>query len=124
MEKTLAARMFECLSSGIRLDAYRLLVKAGPKGLVAGEIAEALDLPPSNLSFHLRAMTHAGLVDMEPEGRYVRYRADLSLMADLVAYLTAECCSGHPQLCAKLPATARRGTRPRSKTAARRKAAQ
>ena len=124
MEKDTATRVFECLSSGIRLDAYRLLVKAGAKGLVAGEISEALDLPPSNLSFHLRAMTHAGLVDMEQEGRYVRYRADLLLMADLVAYLTAECCSGHPELCAKLPATPRRGIKPLSKTANRRKPAQ
>lgn len=116
--------MFECLSSSIRLDAYRLLMKAGPKGLVAGEIAEALELPPSNLSFHLRAMTHAGLVEMEQEGRYVRYRADLSLMADLVDYLTAECCSGHPELCGKPAATSRRPIKPRPKTANRRKSAQ
>ena len=124
MKKATATQMFECLSSGIRLDAYRLLVKAGPKGLVAGEIAEALELPPSNLSFHLRAMTHAGLVDMEQEGRYVRYRADLSLMADLVEYLTAECCSGHPELCAKPPVISRRGSKLPSKPATRRKSAQ
>src|SRR5512141_3266280 len=116
MDKDIATRMFECLSSGIRLDAYRLLVKAGATGLVAGEIAQALDLPPSNLSFHLRAMTHAGLVDVAQEGRYMRYRADLSLMAALVAYLTAECCSGHPELCAKPPTTVRRRMAPMSKT--------
>ena len=100
MNQQVATRVFECLSSGIRLDVYRLLVKAGAEGRVAGEIAAALGLPPPNLSFHLRAMTHAGLISVVQEGRFLRYRADLPLMVDLVAYLTAECCAGQPGLCA------------------------
>jgi ArsR family transcriptional regulator len=99
MNKTTATSIFESLSSGVRLDVYRLLVKHGPNGLVAGEIATALSLPPTNLSFHLKAMTHAQLLHVTQEGRFQRYRANLSLMQDLIAYLTEECCAGHPEQC-------------------------
>ncbi len=104
MDKQLATSVFESLASGVRLDIYRLLVKAGPSGLVAGEIGSALEVPPTNLSFHLKALTHAQLVAVVQEGRYQRYRANLALMQDLIAYLTAECCSGHPEQCAELHA--------------------
>ena len=99
MERTSATAVFESLASGIRLDVYRLLVRKGPAGLVAGEIAGALDIPPTNLSFHLKALTQARLVSVEQEGRFQRYRANMPLMLDLIAYLTAECCAGHPQQC-------------------------
>ena len=102
MEKITAITIFESLSSGIRLDVYRLLVKHGPTGLVAGEIASALDVPPTNLSFHLKALAQAGLVRVEQEGRFQRYRANMPLMVELIAYLTAECCAGHPERCADL----------------------
>ncbi|MDD5029304.1 MAG: helix-turn-helix transcriptional regulator [Rhodoferax sp.] len=100
MDKQTATTIFESLASGIRLDIYRLLVKAGPPGLVAGEIGSELSIPPTNLSFHLKALTHAQLVSVEQEGRYQRYRANMGLMQDLIAYLTSECCGGQPQLCA------------------------
>ena len=99
MDKQLAAKLFESLASGIRLDIFRLLVKHAPMGLVAGEIATILDLPPTNLSFHLKAMTHAGLINVTQEGRYQRYRANLTVMQSLIDYLTAECCVGHPEHC-------------------------
>jgi ArsR family transcriptional regulator, arsenate/arsenite/antimonite-responsive transcriptional repressor len=102
MEKNSATTIFESLSSSIRLDVFRLLVKEGPEGLVAGEIATLLDVPPTNLSFHLKALTQAGLLTVQQEGRFQRYRADIPLMLDLIAYLTAECCSGHPELCAEI----------------------
>jgi len=102
MDKLLATTVFESLSSGVRLDIYRLLVKAGPQGLVAGEIATTLALPPTNLSFHLKALTHAQLVTVVQEGRYQRYRANLALMQDLITYLTEECCTGHPEQCSEL----------------------
>jgi len=104
MEKLTATTLFESLSSGIRLDIYRLLVKCGLDGMVAGQIAATLGMPPNNASFHLKAMTHAGLITVEQEGRYQRYRANLPLMLDLIAYLTEECCAGHPQQCADLRA--------------------
>ena len=99
MERATATAVFESLSSGIRLDAFRLLVKKGTEGMVAGEIATTLGQPPTNLSFHLKAMTHAGLVNVTQEGRFQRYRANLPLMLDLIAYLTEECCGGRPELC-------------------------
>lgn len=122
MEKQAAIGVFETLSSGIRLDVYRLLVKAGAEGMVAGQISSALDLPPANLSFHLKAMTQAGLIDVEQEGRFQRYRADVALMVDLVAYITQECCAGHPELCAILPSPRRSALR-RKTIASKRKAA-
>ncbi|MFZ1326709.1 MAG: metalloregulator ArsR/SmtB family transcription factor [Candidatus Contendobacter sp.] len=104
MKKQEATAIFESLSSEVRLDVYRLLVKKGAEGLVAGEIAAALDLPPTNLSFHFRAMTQTGLLTVEQEGRFQRYRANIPLMLDLIAYLTEECCAGHPESCAELRA--------------------
>ena len=102
MNKLLATTIFEALASGVRLDIYRLLVKTGPQGLVAGEIGAALDVPPTNLSFHLKALAHAQLVSVVQEGRYQRYRANLALMQELIGYLTAECCAGHPEQCAEI----------------------
>lgn len=104
MDKTTAIEMFESLSSEVRLDVYRLLVRQGPEGMVAGEIAATLDLPPTNLSFHLKTLTRAGLLSVTQEGRYQRYRANLPAMLDLVAYLTDECCAGQPEQCVQLPA--------------------
>jgi ArsR family transcriptional regulator, arsenate/arsenite/antimonite-responsive transcriptional repressor len=99
MEKQLATTIFESLASSVRLDVYRLLVKYAPDGLVAGEIATLLALPPTNLSFHLKALTQAGLLSVVQEGRYQRYRANLPIMQELIVYLTAECCAGHPEQC-------------------------
>jgi ArsR family transcriptional regulator, arsenate/arsenite/antimonite-responsive transcriptional repressor len=104
MEKDTATTIFESLASGVRLDVYRLLVKQGLEGMVAGEIATTLNVPPTNLSFHLKALTQARMVTAEQEGRFQRYRANIPLMLDLIAYLTAECCAGHPEQCADLRA--------------------
>lgn len=100
MRQQAAADILASLASPIRLDVYRRLIRAGRDGLVAGEIAAALDLPPSNLSFHLKELARAGLVRAEQEGRFQRYRANLELMRELVAYLTEECCAGNPGECA------------------------
>ena len=102
MDTSTATSVFESLASGVRLDIYRLLVKTGPQGLVAGEIASTLALPPTNLSFHLKALSQARLVSVVQEGRFQRYRANLALMQELIAYLTAECCAGHPEQCSEL----------------------
>lgn len=104
MKQQTATQIFESLSSGIRLDIYRLLVKRGLEGMVSGQIASALDLPPNNTSFHLKAMTQVSLLSVEQEGRFQRYRANIPLMLDLIAYLTEECCAGHPEHCADLRA--------------------
>ena len=58
-----------------------------------------LDIPKTNLSFHLKAIVHSGLAGMEREGRNTRYRANIPLMLEIIAFLTAECCSGNPDQC-------------------------
>ena len=85
MDKKSATLVFESLASGVRLDVYRLLVKTGPIGMVAGEIAATLEIPPTNMSFHLKALTHAQMLTVVQEGRYQRYRANMGLMHDLIA---------------------------------------
>ncbi|RRD71936.1 MULTISPECIES: helix-turn-helix transcriptional regulator [unclassified Desulfovibrio] len=99
METKEASKIFEALSSDVRLDLFRLLVKNAPDGLVAGDIAKHLDIPSTNLSFHLKAIVQSGLVDVEREGRFMRYKASIPLMLDIVAYLTDECCANDPEQC-------------------------
>ena len=99
METKTATTIFEALTSEARLSLFRLLVKYAPDGLVAGEIARMLDIPKTNLSFHLKSIVHSGLASMEREGRNTRYRANIPLMLETIAYLTAECCSGNPDQC-------------------------
>lgn len=105
MEKAAVLQIFEALSSGVRLDVFRLLVQAGSAGRVAGEIAEALELPPTNLSFHLKGLVQCGLATVEQEGRYQRYRASIPTMLETIAYLTANCCGDNPEECAELRCT-------------------
>ncbi len=101
MNTTQASTIFEALSSDVRLDLFRLLVRNAPDGLVAGDIARQLDIPSTNLSFHLKAIVQSGLVDVEREGRFMRYKANIPLMLDIVSYLTSECCAGNPAECQK-----------------------
>ena len=101
MESKSASKIFEALSSDVRLDVFRLLVKNAPDGLVAGDISRLLDIPATNLSFHLKALVQSGLVTVEREGRYMRYKASIPLMLDIIAYLTSECCPDNPECCRK-----------------------
>jgi DNA-binding transcriptional ArsR family regulator len=84
------------LAQESRLAIFRLLVQAGPEGLAAGRIGEALGIPPSSLSFHLKELSYAGLVTSRQESRYVIYSANFEAMADLLAFLTENCCGGRP----------------------------
>ena len=84
------------LANEHRLAVYRLLMQTGPEGLPAGEIAEALDLPQSSLSFHLAHLKRAGLVTQRRESRSLIYAADFDGMNALVSYLTDNCCGGRP----------------------------
>lgn len=81
-----------------RLAIYRLLVQAGPDGKAAGEIASALDMAPSSLSFHLAHLNRAGLIAQRRESRLLIYSADFAQMNALVGFLTENCCGG--RLCA------------------------
>lgn len=97
-----AALLLESLSSEWRLAIFRLLAQCGTTGMVAGELAQALNLTPSKLSFHLKSLTQAGLLSVQQEGRYQRYRADTVQLQELIIFLTDKCCAGHPEQC--LPA--------------------
>ncbi|PKG40925.1 ArsR/SmtB family transcription factor [Psychromonas sp. Urea-02u-13] len=99
MDNLVATGIFESLSSGVRLDCWRLLVKAGNQGKVAGELAQLLEVAPNTLSFHLKAMLHSNLVSVTKEGRYLRYRANLPMMLDLISYMSESCCSDESDNC-------------------------
>ena len=80
------------LAQETRLAVYRLLVEHAPEGLPAGQVAERLGVPHASLSFHLKELTHAGLIVPRPDGRFVWYTADLDAMNGVVGYLTENCC--------------------------------
>ena len=89
------------LAQGQRLRAFRALVVAGKEGLTPSALSALLDIAPSALSFHLKALHHAGLVSSEPRGRQLIYRAEFERMNALLTYLTQDCCQG--QSCAVVP---------------------
>jgi DNA-binding transcriptional ArsR family regulator len=94
METTQALQALSALAQESRLSIFRLLVQAGPAGLAAGAIGEALDLPPATLSFHLAGLTRAGLAQSRQDGRFVIYSANFANMDALVGFLTENCCGG------------------------------
>ncbi|WGS52252.1 metalloregulator ArsR/SmtB family transcription factor [Paraburkholderia sp. D15] len=94
MDSNLVVRALGALAHESRLAIFRLLVVAGPDGIAAGEIAQQLGLSPSSLSFHLKDLSHAGLVDSRPDGRFVLYSANFDTMTDLIGFLTENCCAG------------------------------
>ena len=94
METKRAIEALGALAQETRLNVFRLLVQAGPAGMAAGKIGEALDLPPATLSFPLSGLARAGLVTSRQEGRFVIYSADFEVMNRLLAYLTEDCCGG------------------------------
>ena len=99
MKKQNAVAIQAALAQDNRLDAFRLLVEAGPEGMPAGHVASALRLPPSALSFHLDRLREAGLVSVRRDGRSLIYAARFEAMNSLVGYLTDHCCQGRPELC-------------------------
>ncbi len=102
MDKTLALDALSALSQETRLDVFRLLVKAGPSGLYAGEIAERLKVRQNTMSTNLGVLARAGLVRSEREGRSIRYIADVDGMRRLLAFLMEDCCGGRPETCQPL----------------------
>lgn len=99
MEIKEAAFALAALAQETRLAIFRLLVEVGPEGVPAGQISEALEVPPATLSFHLKELAHAGLAHARPEGRFVFYSADFERMAALMTFLTRNCCRGMPEEC-------------------------
>lgn len=99
MEKADAVVALAALAQENRLDVFRELVEAGPGGMAAGAVAEALNLAPNTLSFHFDRLRAAGLVTVQREGRSMIYAAHFATMNALLAYLTANCCRGKPEKC-------------------------
>jgi ArsR family transcriptional regulator, arsenate/arsenite/antimonite-responsive transcriptional repressor len=94
METSDAVAALAALAQDNRLDIFRLLVQAGPDGLAAGRVAEALDLAPNTLTFHFDRLRVAGLVTVRRDGRSMIYAARYETMNGLLAFLTANCCQG------------------------------
>lgn len=104
METKEAIAALGALAQETRLDIFRLLVQRGPDGLAAGAIADALEVAPATLSFHLQQLMHAGLIEQRRESRSLIYSANFAGMNGLVAYLTENCC-GRGAACAPACAT-------------------
>ena len=100
MEKTDAVAALAALAQDNRLDVFRLLVQAGPEGMPAGQVAEALGLAPNTLTFHFDRLRVAGLVTVRREGRSMIYAARFATMNALLGFLTENCCQGAVATCA------------------------
>lgn len=94
MEEKAAVSALAALAQPVRLRIFRALVGAGPEGMTPGTLGTMLDVAGSTLSFHLKELTHAGLVLQERDGRNLIYRAALDRMSELMDYLAAHCCLG------------------------------
>jgi len=100
MKNTDAVTALGALAQESRLDVFRLLVKAGPEGMPAGSVAQALDLAPNTLTFHFDRLRQAGLVIVRRDGRSMIYAARFEVMNGLLGFLTENCCQGAAEACA------------------------
>ena len=100
-----AAVILACLAQEARLEIFRLLVQTSPVGLAAGDIATKLDIPASTLSFHLKELSHAGLIKSDQAGRFIYYSTDFAVINGLLIFLTENCCGGRKTCCAEPVAT-------------------
>ncbi|GLQ06420.1 ArsR/SmtB family transcription factor [Sneathiella chinensis] len=99
MDTLEAVSAFSALSQPTRLDVFRLLVKAGGTGMLAGDIGEALNVRQNTMSANLSVLLNAGLVRNERQGRTIRYFADMEGMRGLLAFLMEDCCGGQADMC-------------------------
>jgi len=96
MEESKAIQALAALAQPLRLRVFRALVVAGPEGLTPGALVEAMAVPATSLSFHLKELTNSGLITQERSGRNLVYRAAFEQMNALLAFLTENCCAGEP----------------------------
>jgi len=99
MDKSDALTAFAALSQPARLDAFRLLIKAAPDGLPAGQIASTLDQRQNTMSANLSILSQAGLITSTRQGRSILYRAHMPALRGLLAFLMEDCCGGAPEAC-------------------------
>lgn len=117
-----AVEALSALAHASRLAVFRLLVRAGPDGLPAGEIAREIGVLPNTLSTHLTLLGHAGLIRSRRDGRSIIYAADYEGVRDLLGFLAADCCDGRPEICAPLIESISPCCPPKRKAKAQRKA--
>jgi DNA-binding transcriptional ArsR family regulator len=106
MEIKAAVSALGALAQESRLSIFRLLVEAGPDGVSAGRIGETLKVPGATLSFHLKELARSGLVTSRQERQFIYYTVDFEGMAELMTFLTQNCCQGMPQKCLTVVETA------------------
>jgi DNA-binding transcriptional ArsR family regulator len=99
MDHKAAVASLAALAHEHRLRIFRLLVRQGPSGVPAGEIAARLGIAATNTSFHLKELDRASLVHATRDGRFIRYGVHVEGMRRLIGYLTEDCCQGRPELC-------------------------
>ena len=102
MNQNEAVTSLAALAHEQRLRIFRLLVKQGPNGMPAGEIADAVGCTPTGASFHLKELDRAGLIHATRDGRYLRYAVHVEGMRRLLEYLTEDCCQGQSELCGSI----------------------
>jgi len=102
MDKPATISALSALAQDTRLETFRLLVRAGPEGMLAGEIGTALGVRQNTMSTNLAILLGAGLVRNQREGRAVRYFADMEGMRAMLTFLLHDCCGGRPETCAPL----------------------
>lgn len=100
MDILTATRALGALAQPSRLRAFRLLIEAGIDGMPAGAIAARIGIPHNTMSTHLGTLENAGLLTSERQGRSIIYRADITSLKSLLAYLIEDCCHGRPEQCA------------------------
>ena len=119
MKLEAAVKRLGALAQESRLGIFRLLVEAGPEGMCPGDIATNLKVAAPTLSFHLKELSHSGLLTSRQEGRFIYYAPDFEAMNDLITYLTENCCGGIPcgiSCAPAIPATPKRkSSKPLSK---------
>lgn len=106
MELELVIKRLSALAQDARLKVFRLLVKAGPDGMAAGEIARKLDVPANTMSAQLLVLSNAGLVRARRDGRSIIYAINFDAMRDLLIFLTKDCCGGRAEMCAPIASIA------------------
>jgi len=106
MSDELLMHAFAALAQQTRLAVFRLLIRQGPEGLPAGEIARRLGVPQNNtLSTHLSVLARGNLVRARRQGRNIIYAADLEGVQQIILFLTRDCCHGQPEKCEALVET-------------------
>lgn len=99
MKDELVAEKLSAMAHPVRLAIVRMLVKAGPNGMPAGQLGEPLGVASNALTFHLQKLAHVGLVSSRRNGQFIIYTAQFDALLDLTDHLVGACCADSPEKC-------------------------